>query len=515
MNASRRDFFRTCGILGTTAFMTRAFGETASTNSRTFHFSTSCSALEADRELLENVARAGVTDLWLTGSWGGQWLAAPDKIRECSAQIAKRGLRAHVINVPLGHPGTGPAKWPPGILPDGSRFTGTSLHPPATDENCDAVRQLQAAGVDQVFLDDDYRLASSPGVIGGCFCPDHKQEFLHKTGFGEPQWSELLDAVKTRRLTATLRAWVDYTCDQLTACFRAQQKAAPGVRLGIMVMYLGSEKAGIRLRDYDGLPMRVGELMFDDGGFNRVKGKTDELFSALFHRRFVAPALAFSETTAYPEGRLSLANKIAKLAVSTISDVRNTMFMCDFPKGDWPQIAPAIQQHTRIHSVLAGHVPRGPLKHYWGEASRYVGNDDPYSLFMALGVPFEVTADAAADGFTFLSDADALMASTLPASGTTFVGRPQSGLFEKVRALPESLPDLFKFKQELLPRLNKTPHVDGDIPIVCAWYPTARAVLLWNLDDKQQEVTLRWGDSHRAVSIKGLDVALLEGIDAA
>jgi hypothetical protein len=514
MNTSRRDFFRTCGILGTTAFVARALGEAAAA-SRTFHFSTACTALETDPELLENVANAGVTDLWLTGSWTGKWLGEPKQIRACSERIAKRGLRAHVINVPLGHPGTGPEKWLPGILPDGTRFTGTSLHPPATEENCDAVRQLQAAGVDQVFLDDDFRLASSPGVIGGCFCPDHKQEFLRKTGFGEPQWNELLDAVKTRRLTSTMRAWVDFTCDQLTACFRAQQKAAPGVRLGIMVMYLGSEKAGIRLRDYAGLPMRVGELMFDDGGFNRVKGKTDELFSSLFHRRFVAPELAFSETTAYPEGRLSLANKIAKLAVSTISDVRNTMFMCDFPKNDWPQISPFIRHHAKIHSVLAGHKPRGPLKHYWGEASRYVGNDDPYSLFLGLGIPFEVSDDPAPGGFTFLSDSDARMAGTLPTSGTTFVGRPQPGLCEKVRAIPESLPDLINFKQELLPQLGNVPYVEGDIPIVCAWYPTARAVLLWNLGEKQQDVTLRWGESRRTVSIKGLDVALIGGVDAA
>ena len=78
-------------------------------------------------------------------------------------------------------------------------------------------------------------------------------------------------------------------------------------------------------------------------GSIRVKGKTDELFSSLFHRRFVAPELAYSETTAYPANSLSLANKVAKLAVSTISDVRNTMFMCDFPKDHWSTLAPAMQ----------------------------------------------------------------------------------------------------------------------------------------------------------------------------
>lgn len=185
----------------------------------------------------------------------------------------------------------------------------------------------------------------------------------------------MLDAVKQRRLTATLLAWVEYNCDQLTACFQSQQRAAPQLQLGIMVMYLGAEKAGIRLTDYAKLPFRVGELMFDDGAFNPAKGKTDELFSSLFHRRFVTPELAYSETTAYPAQRLSLVNKIAKLAVSTSSDVRNTMFMCDFPKEHWPALAPAIQHHAKLHPAIAGHTPRGPLKHFWGEASRYVGDD--------------------------------------------------------------------------------------------------------------------------------------------
>ncbi len=494
--------------------MTPAFGQPGPQAQRTFHFSTSCGPLKADPELLDSVARAGVTDLWLTGSWSGQWIDPPKQIQDWCKQIANRGLAAHVINVPLGHPGAASPKWSPAVRPDGSTHTGTSLHPPATEENCEAMRQIQAIGVDRVFLDDDFRLASGPGVIGGCFCPAHKQEFLQRTGFSEAQWSELIDAVKQRRLTSTLRAWVDYTCDQLTACFQSQQKAAPNVQLGIMVMYLGAEKAGIRLADYRNLSFRVGEMMFDDGSFNPVKGKTNELFSSLFHRRFVAPELAYSETTAYPVGSLSLRNKIAKLAVSTISDVRNTMFMCDFPKDHWSSLAPAIRHHAKLHAVVAGHTPRGPLKHFWGEASRYVSDDNPYSLFLALGIPFEVTGEPAIDGVTFLSDADAQTADSLPSTGTTLVGRPQAGLSSRLRAIPESLPELFQWKREFLPQLGKTPYVDGQAPVVCAWYPTARAVMLWNLSEERQDLTLRHGDSHRQVSVNGLDVALIEGLDA-
>ncbi len=71
------------------------------------------------------------------------------------------------------------------VLPDGHTYSGTSLHEPATEENCQAMRQIQAAGVKRVFLDDDFRLARSPGMIGGCFCPEHKKAFLQRTGYGE------------------------------------------------------------------------------------------------------------------------------------------------------------------------------------------------------------------------------------------------------------------------------------------------------------------------------------------
>lgn len=513
MKTSRRSFLCACGGLGAAALTLPALARSHETHPRSFHFSTSCGNLEADPELLENVAAAGVTDLWLTGVWCDNWVDPPDRIQQWSQRIQQRGLAAHVINVPLGHPDCGSPQWKRYVRADGQTFTGTSLHPPATEVNCAAMRQLQAVGVDRVFLDDDFRLASGPGLIGGCFCADHQRDFLQRTGFADAAWEELLESVKLRRLNSTMRAWVDYTCDQLTACFEAHQKAAPRVEQGIMVMYLGAEKAGIRLTDYANTPLRVGELMFGDESFEPVKGKTDELFSSLFHRRFVTPEQAFSETTAYPTGHLSLKNKIAKLAVSTISDVRNTMFMCDFPKEDWSALAPAMQHHAKIHGVIAGHALRGPLKHLWGEASRYVGDDNPNSLCLALGIPFEVTSETARDGFTFLSDADAATAHDLPANGTTLIGRPQAGLPERVRAVPESWNELLAWKRELLPQLTTIPYVDGDSPVVCAWYPTARAVVVWNLSDQRQELTLRYGPSQRSVSVPGLDVALLQDID--
>jgi hypothetical protein len=195
----------------------------------------------------------------------------------------------------------------------------------------------------------------------------------------------------------------------------------------------------IWLTGYRGAPIRVGEGAFDDGSFSSVKGKTNELFSSLFHRRFARPEWAFSETTAFPADRLCARNMAAKLAISTISDVRNTMYMSGltaFPRAHWQTLGPAMKRHAELHRRIAGHVPRGPLKHFWGEASRCVGNDDPYSLFLALGIPFEATGEPVADGFTFLSDADARKINGLRSPGTIFVARPQPGLPSSVHAMP-------------------------------------------------------------------------------
>ena len=80
-----------------------------------------------------------------------------------------------------------------------------------------------------------------------------------------------------------------------------------------------------------------------------------------------------------------------------------------------------MQKQARFHTKLAGHTPRGPFKHYWGEHSRYTGDDNPYSLFLALGVPFEVSDKPADDGWTFLSDADAEFAMAKPTSAVSAI----------------------------------------------------------------------------------------------
>ena len=493
---------------------------------RRYHVCLSPDAIEPDPGLLGVVHKSGVSDVWTAGFLYGHWYYTPERIQASLERIRRAGMAAHVVNVPLGHPGDSlgapsasmpllpPAHWRPGTRIDGRTRWGTSLHPPATEENAAAMRRLEQMGVDRVFLDDDFRIAESPGTIGGCFCAEHLEEFRKLHGYGQSMREDLIQSIKGRQLTPVVRNWVDFWCDHLGACFHAQQSAAPHLQLGIMVMYLGAEKAGIRLADYPQVPFRVGELMFSDAQFRPVKGKTDELFSVLFHRRFVGPELAFSETTAFPAGELSASNMAAKLATSTIADVRNTMFMSGitpFPRSHWATLAPAMKKHAALHRQLAGHKPYGPFKHFWGEHSRYVGDDRPYSLFLASGVPFEVTSEPSSDGWTFLSDADAgpLDGVQISSPGTAFVSRLKAA---GARQLNESMADLFRLKAELLPKLGQFPVVLDEKPVVCAWYPTARLALLWNLSEQREAFTLECAGKRRHVKVGPLDVEVVRNL---
>ena len=487
---------------------------------RRYHVTLSADGIEPNPDLLGVVRQAGVSDVWTAGYLYGHWYYTPERIQANMDRIRKAGMAAHVVNVPLGHPGDSlgapstslpvipPAHWRPGTRIDGRTHWGTSLHPPATEENAAALRRLEQLGVDRVFLDDDFRVAESPGTIGGCFCAEHLEEFRKLHDYGPGMGEDLIQSIKGRRLTPIVGNWVDFWCDHLGACFQAQQSAARHIQLGIMVMYLGAEKAGIRLADYSHTPFRVGELMFSDAQFHPVKGKTDELFSALFHRRFVSPELAFSESAAYPPDRLSAPNMAAKLATSTIADVRNTMFMSGimpFPVSHWATLAPAMKKHAAIHRQLAGHKPSGPFKHYWGRHSRYVGDDHPYSLFLATGIPFEVTSEPPSEGWTFLSDADsaALEGGQISSPGTVFLSRLK---IAGARQVSESMADLFRLKAELLPKLRQFPVVLDEKPVVCAWYPTAQSALLWNLAEQRETFTIEYAGKRRHVEVGPLDV---------
>lgn len=495
---------------------------------RDYHVCLAPPIIEREPELLDIVRAAGVDTVWLAGFFYGFRPYPTEQIVKAQQLAARAGLRAELITIPLGHPGdslgsrdgdfplTPPQHWQRGERFDGKRFAGTSLHAPATEENAAALRELRRLGFRIAFVDDDFRLARGPGEIGGCFCPQHRALFLQTHGLSEARWSELLDDVRERRLTKLLRSWVDWTCDQLTGSFRTQQRAFDG-SFGNMIMYLGAEKAGIRLRDYRRVPVRVGELMFDDNSFGRVKGKTDELFSVLFHRRFVEPDRAFSETTAYPADKLSAANLAAKLTVSTIADVRHTMFMSGltpFPRAHWTTLGPAMREQSQLHALVAGHQLRGPFKHVWGEAQRYVGDDQPFSLWLAAGVPFEVVNEPVRDGWNFLSDFDARELSPAKSafSGQLVSRLPLAAGGECFEVVPETLAALFAFKHRLRTSLTNIPVVEEETPMVCAWYPSAKRVLLWNLLPEPRRVTVRFRGRQRAAELGPLGSVVLEDI---
>ena len=528
INLGRRSFLKANIALGAGICSGWPYSQAETARTRTFHASLSIQALEENPDLLPTVARAGIDAVWVAAFLQGTWHYTPETVALWKQRIEAAGMAMHHITVPLGHPsfsesapdymdGASYLPWQAGVRPDGRKCYGVCLHPPATEVNAEAVARLHGAAPGIIFLDDDFRLAPSPNDIGGCFCDAHREAFLKKHGYTDVQWDELIDAVNRRALTPVLRAWIEDACDELTACFRAQERVLPEGALGIMVMYLGSEKAGIRLSDYAEAPFRVGELMFNDASFAPVKGKTDELFSALFHRRFTRPERAYSETTAWPPDGLSAENLAAKFAVSTIADVRNTMLMSGitpYPMAYWDTLGPAMKKHAPLHERLAGHRPAGPFKHYWGEYSRRVGDANPFSLFLASGVPFEVTDVLSSDGYTFLADADAraITEGALKGQGTVLVHRDTPGItLDDGRPMAESLDALFAFKHALQPQLNEVPHVVEDLPVVCAWYPSAGIAAMWNLSDRNQ-VTLTYKNKLHPVDVAPLDMVLVEGL---
>jgi len=494
---------------------------------RHYHVSMQKEAWKNDPELLGLIREAGVTDIWMASFIQGRWFHTPEELKQAAEFLKTEGFNSHVLTVPLGHPGNAidpndpslselKKGWKNACAYDGTLYSGTSIHEPVTRDNVAASKRLAAAGFDKLFLDDDFRLARSPGQIGGCFCDDCKKDFLSKYGFGESDWNELLNAVKERKPVKVLRSWTEYNCDKEYDMFKAMQDATPGMQTGIMVMYLGSEKAGIALDKYRNSLFRVGEEHFNDQSFGSVKGKTDELFSSLFHMRFAQPELAFSETTSYPAAALSAKNIAAKLNVSLISDVRNTMFMSGLPPlpaDRWPVLKPAMKKNAELHRFIAGHKPAGPFKHFFGWDSRLVGRDRPYSLFLASGIPFEVIDDIKPDGWIFLTDEDAsaVAESRLEAKNKNFVVRKSSGLSnENFIPVEENLNEIFAFKRKIAPQLKDVPFVEGDIPVVFAWYPSAKKALLWNVNEKG--VTYKVKRNNRVlkkVFVNALDVEMI------
>ncbi len=184
-----------------------------------------------------------------------------------------------------------------------------------------------------------------------------------------------------------------------------------------------------------------------------------------------------------------------------------------FPFEHWDTLAPAMKKAAEIHQKIAGLKPGGPFKHFWGESSRMIGDDKPFSLFLASGIPFEVTSTPASDGWTFLSDFDAEDAETnkLKSRGTIFLHDSNRGKkFNSVKPLAENLTEIFAFKKEIIPQLKDIPYVLEDKPVVCAWYSKIQSVLLWNLSETAEVFTVKMQDKNRQVKVEALDAELIQ-----
>jgi len=529
---SRRNFISTLITTGAVIGGVRLFGKQifaiGNNNSvRRFHISLQAEAWLKNHELIDIMKNSGITDIWMGSYLQGKWFHTPEELRKSADFLKSKGFNAHVLTVPLGHPGNAidpsdeswsekKENWKNACDYDGSLYSGTSIHSPVVEDNVEAHKLLAKEGFDILFLDDDFRLGKYPGKIGGCFCDDCQNEFLQKYNYNSDDWKVLIQSVEKRNPTIILRSWIEYICDKEYDMFVALQKATPQMEVGIMVMYFGAEKSGIDLSKYKDVPFRVGEMMFGDKDFGRVKGKTDELFSALFHMRFIKPELAYSESTAYPADKLSAKNMAAKLTVSLLTDVRNTMFMSGlhpFPIEYWKTLAPAMKKSAQLHEEIAGLKPEGPFKHFWGWDSRLVGTDKPFSLFLASGIPFEVVEDVTEDGWIFLSNEDAksVVEGRITAKSENLVIRKEAEIAgDNFIQMDETLDDIFALKKLIIPTIKGIPYVDGDTPVIFSWYPTAGKALLWNVNEQKQNYDVKLnGKIIRSLTIAGLDVELI------
>jgi Eco29kI restriction endonuclease len=127
----------------------------------------------------------------------------------------------------------------------------------------------------------------------------------------------------------------------------------------------------------------------------------------------------------------------------------------------------------------------------------------------------EVVEDSTADGWIFLSDFDAReMASSTTAAfdrDERFVCRSSAAVRStRTTAVEESLTDLFAFKHRLGEQLSAVPHVVEDEPVVCAWYPTAGQVVLWNLSEQAKRPTLLYGTRQRTVPLRHLQATSVD-----
>ena len=74
----------------------------------------------------------------------------------------------------------------------------------------------------------------------------------------------------------------------------------------------------------------------------------------------------------------------------------------------------------------------------------------------------------------------------------------------------ENLPSMMQLKESILPALRGVPYVAGADPVVFAWYPGARAGLVWNLEEQPRSYSVvRDGKELAQVSVPALGVEII------
>ena len=215
-------------------------------------------------------------------------------------------------------------------------------------------------------------------------------------------------------------------------------------------MYLGAEKAGIRLADYADVPFRVGEFMFDDESFNPVKGKTDELFSSLFHRRFVTAGVGLQR-----DDRVSRSSALAYEQDGETGGI-------DHQRRPQHHVHVRLPEGTLVAARPGHQTPRQVAsRHRRTRAARsaqaFLGRGQPLcrrrQSLQSRSWPWEFPSRSRASRPAMVSPSSPTPTPRRPTvcnpTGTTLVGRPQSGLSSKVRAIPESLPETLRLEARI------------------------------------------------------------------
>ena len=127
-------------------------------------------------------------------------------------------------------------------------------------------------------------------------------------------------------------------------------------------------------------------------------------------------------------------------------------------------------------------------------------------------MPFEVVEKLLPEGWHFVSDHDARELAATPAGAAgklvcrnSIAARPPGA-----EAVAESLPALFAFKQRIKSQLRQVPHVEEEEPAVCAWYPSARKVVIWNLSTEARTLTVADGERRIPLRVGPLQAAAAE-----